>query len=169
VTGGSTGIGRAVAMELVQEGARVAVCARNAGRLHEAAERSPRRGRHQPGARHPADVTRAEDVEQLVARVVSHWSRLDILVNNAGRATPGRFGDLTDEAWPRHRRQAVQHDPHVPRRPVPSAGQRRRAHREHQFRLRQGARPHFFATSVNRASCLAFTKALQKRWPRMCW
>ena len=162
VTGGSTGIGRAIAMELVQEGARVAVCARNAGRLHEAAEAIAAKGGDTNRVLAiPADVTRAEDVEQLVARVVSHWGRLDILVNNAGRATPGRFGDLTDEAWAddidvklfsmiRTCRAALPH--------LRASGDGRIVNINSVFGKEPD--PTFFATSVNRASCLAFTKAL---------
>src|SRR5438874_6029336 len=101
VTGGSTGIGYAIARELVQEGAKVAICARDAARLHAAAEQIVTDADNDTSRvlAVPADVTREEDVEQLVARVVEHFGALHILVNNAGRATPGRFADLTDDAW----------------------------------------------------------------------
>ncbi len=80
VTGGSTGIGRAVALQFAEAGARVVATGRHEGPLREAA------------AGHPAigwfvgDVARAEDARATVEEVRRRHGRLDILVNNAGIA-----------------------------------------------------------------------------------
>ena len=77
VTGGSSGIGRAVAASLASAGARVAVTGRHESRLHEAARAT--------GA-HPirADVSVEADVMRTYEEVLRHYGDLDILVNNAG-------------------------------------------------------------------------------------
>lgn len=77
VTGGSSGIGRAVAESLTAAGARVAITARGKDRLMETAKAI--------GA-HPihADVSKEADVERTYAEVMAKFGGLDILVNNAG-------------------------------------------------------------------------------------
>ncbi len=78
VTGGSSGIGRAAALGLAAEGAKVLVTARHAGPLDETV------------AAHPniaglvADVASPEDALRTVTRAVERWGRLDVLINNAG-------------------------------------------------------------------------------------
>jgi 3-oxoacyl-[acyl-carrier protein] reductase len=86
VTGGSAGIGRAIAQSLAQSGARVAITGRNQGRLAEAAKGL--------GA-HPiqADVAKEADVERTYREVLQQFGDLDILVNNAGS---GVFKNLVD-------------------------------------------------------------------------
>ena len=99
VTGGSKGIGLAVAAELLAEGASVAVCARTSDELRTAARGLRDRF---PGAvivEQQADVTDAAQVDDLMAHVVDRLGGLDILVNNAGGAHPGNFETLTDADW----------------------------------------------------------------------
>jgi NADP-dependent 3-hydroxy acid dehydrogenase YdfG len=88
VTGGSAGIGRAVAAQLASAGATVVTCARDEDRLRAAAEPWP--GHIEPI---PCDLTDPRQREELVAQVVERHGRLDALVNNAGQ---GRVGLLTD-------------------------------------------------------------------------
>ncbi len=95
VTGGSKGIGRAVALGFVREGARVLICARG----KEALEEVVREGGEGQVVALQADLTRAEDIRRVVARCTEVWGRVDILVNNAGSARPGDFLSLSDEAW----------------------------------------------------------------------
>lgn len=86
VTGGSLGIGRAVAQALAGEGVRVAIVARSAGPLEQAArEITGETGVDVLAV--PADVSSTEQVEAAVEKVVGHFGRLDILVN--GAAHPG--------------------------------------------------------------------------------
>src|SRR5687768_7730207 len=77
VTGGSSGIGYAIAKTLIEAGARVAITGRNAERLDEAAKRLqalPVR----------ADVTIEQDTQRACGEVLQNFGHLDVLVNNAG-------------------------------------------------------------------------------------
>ncbi|NUT54971.1 MAG: SDR family NAD(P)-dependent oxidoreductase, partial [Thermoleophilia bacterium] len=93
VTGGSKGLGEAIARELVAEGARVAICSRHEDEVRATAAAV--------GAEHAqaADVTDPDQVRDLVARSAEALGRIDFLVNNAGAAHPGTFETLTDENW----------------------------------------------------------------------
>jgi NAD(P)-dependent dehydrogenase (short-subunit alcohol dehydrogenase family) len=92
VTGGSSGIGRAAALVFAARGAKVVIAARDAGRAEEVV--------HQIGAAGgdavfvQTDVSKAADVEALIARVVHAYGRLDCAFNNA--ATEGAFRDTAD-------------------------------------------------------------------------
>lgn len=82
ITGASSGIGRALAVELGRRGASVALLARRAEELQKvAAEVEEAGGR---ALTLPADVRDAAEVEASVARVLSEWGRVDVLVANAG-------------------------------------------------------------------------------------
>ncbi len=80
VTGGSTGIGRVIAHQLADAGAKVIITGRHEDTLKEAAGHSPRISWV------VADIGRTEDVERSLAEVRQRHGRLDILVNNAGVA-----------------------------------------------------------------------------------
>src|SRR5438874_11481541 len=97
VTGGSKGLGRAIAGELAAEGADVAICARHEDELAAAAEELRRIGR--TVYEQVADVTDPEQVRDFVARSAEALGGIDILVNNAGGAHPGNFDTLTDDDW----------------------------------------------------------------------
>jgi len=98
VTGGSRGIGRAVAERLCREGAHVAVCARNRDSLAEA-----QRALEAVGAGRvltvEADLTEPTAGGRVVDAAVAAWGRIDILVNNAGAARGLPFDELTHERW----------------------------------------------------------------------
>jgi NAD(P)-dependent dehydrogenase (short-subunit alcohol dehydrogenase family) len=97
VTGGSDGLGAAVALRLVREGARVALCARGAERLEATAS-----GLREAGGEVLArvtDVTRPDEVERFVDAAVERWGRVDGLVNNAGTAAARPFPEVEDAAW----------------------------------------------------------------------
>ena len=95
VTGGSRGIGRAVALVLAREGAAVTIAARDAERLETAAEEL---GREAGGRVIPirADVDRRDDVEALGAAVEARFGRIDILVNCAGTHRRGTVDDAAE-------------------------------------------------------------------------
>src|SRR5512134_4186826 len=82
VTGGSRGIGKAIARALAHEGAKVALCARNADAIRKAADEISPGGGRVLGFR--ADVTDKADVRNLVQAIVARWGQIHILVNNAG-------------------------------------------------------------------------------------
>jgi NAD(P)-dependent dehydrogenase (short-subunit alcohol dehydrogenase family) len=97
VTAASKGIGRAIAEEFAREGADVAICARGKPDLDEAVSALREHGVEALGI--PADVTRADDVENVVRATIDGLGRIDVLVNNAGDAWFGRSVETTDEEW----------------------------------------------------------------------
>jgi NAD(P)-dependent dehydrogenase (short-subunit alcohol dehydrogenase family) len=96
VTGGSTGLGRALCSGLLAEGARVAFCGRDADSLAQAA-----RALDAPDhvAAVAADVSDPADLERFVATALERWGRIDGVVNNAGRSAAQRVEDLDDATW----------------------------------------------------------------------
>ena len=104
VTGGGSGIGRAVALAFAAEGARVVVAGRRAEPLKETVALIEQRGGEALAA--PADVSRAGDAEALVAAAVDHFGSLDVAVNNAGVFRGGvPLADLPEADW--HEQLAV--------------------------------------------------------------
>jgi len=98
VTGGSEGIGMAVARKLAQEGVRVAICARTEATLRETAtEITKATGVEVIPI--PADLRALAGCQGFVAEGAARLGRVDILVNNAGASAFGPFVDLPDEAF----------------------------------------------------------------------
>ncbi len=97
VTGGSDGLGRALCRSLVEEGAAVAVLARDADRLEEAVGELVAAGGDAQGVR--GDVTVPDDLARLVAAATGRWGRIDGVVNNAGRSASSRVEDVDDQLW----------------------------------------------------------------------
>jgi 3-oxoacyl-[acyl-carrier protein] reductase len=97
VTGGSRGIGAAVAQALASAGAAVAVCARNGEAAAATAAAIAGQGGQAFGV--AADVSRAADAERIVAACAERFGRLDILVNNAGITRDGLVLRMKDEDW----------------------------------------------------------------------
>ena len=97
ITGGTDGLGAALADRLVEEGARVAVCGRDPGRLAATEQRLGDAGGDVLAVR--ADVTQPADLQRFVDAAVGRWGRLDGLVNNAGKSSGGRIDQVTDEDW----------------------------------------------------------------------
>ena len=98
VTGGSRGIGRASALALAAEGARVAIAARDPGALADATAEIERESGRAPLALH-CDATDPGDVERMVAAVGSELGGLDVLVNSLGAAKGGSFVELSEGDW----------------------------------------------------------------------
>jgi 3-oxoacyl-[acyl-carrier protein] reductase len=98
VTGGTRGIGRAIATRLLDEGARVAICGTRQKSVDDALEfLLPKE--HVFGM--VADVSNLEDVQRFFGAVVQRFGAVHILVNNAGAGIFGSVGDLTPEEWQR--------------------------------------------------------------------
>lgn len=102
VTGASSGIGKACALALLQQGWQVALVGRRAEALQAAVAQA---GVHSANALAvPADVSKDEDVTQLFKTVVAKFGRVDLLFNNAGISIPHTLpGDMAADTW----RQAV--------------------------------------------------------------
>jgi 3-oxoacyl-[acyl-carrier protein] reductase len=98
VTGASKGMGRACALGLAAEGARVAMCARNEGDLKTAVD-EVKAATKADVVGVAADVTKAEQVRSLVARVKEVLGSPDILIANCGGPPRGYFDEFGDDAW----------------------------------------------------------------------
>lgn len=97
VTGGSLGLGKAVAARLAQEGASVVIAARGRELLEQVAADMRAAGGRVTAVQ--ADVSSAADCARLVEETTRAFGRLDVLVNNAGTSARGQFESVTDEAW----------------------------------------------------------------------
>ena len=96
ITGSGTGIGRASALALMNDGWSVALAGRRKDMLEETA--SMKKAGHALVV--PTDVTQPAQVDNLFAQVREKFGRIDMLFNNAGGGTPTtNFGDFTYEMW----------------------------------------------------------------------
>ncbi len=163
VTGATEGIGRATALRLAQEGAKVAICARGQEKLDKTAAELKKTGAEVLAV--SADMSKTADIERFMKAVIDRFGRIDILVNNAGTSARGKFLEIEDKTWSsdielkvfgaiRCTRLAV---PHMKKNgggsivniTISSAKQ-------------PGAES--YPTSVSRAAGLALTKALSKEF-----
>jgi len=96
ITGGSDGVGKAAAMAMAREGAKVALAARRVSLLNEAvAEITDHTGGEIIGI--STDVGDEESVQRLINEVVAKWGGIDILVNNAGTSSAVRLEEMSNE------------------------------------------------------------------------
>jgi 3-oxoacyl-[acyl-carrier protein] reductase len=161
VTGGSKGLGKAIAAELLAEGAAVAICSRNPAELEQTAAELRQQAAGATLIATACDVTDAAEVTAFVEASAAALGGLDILVNNAGGAKPGQFATLTDADWHadievklfsqiRCIRASL---PHLRRSPAARVININALYARYPD-------PAFLASSVNRASCLSLSKAL---------
>jgi len=98
VSGGSRGIGRAIAAAFAREGAQTVLAASNPATLAEGAKAVVAGGGPAP-LTIAGDLRKLEACEQVFAKVNETFKRCDVLVNNAGATRGGNFFELADDAW----------------------------------------------------------------------
>ncbi|MBO0806687.1 MAG: 3-oxoacyl-ACP reductase FabG [Actinobacteria bacterium] len=97
VTGGTSGIGLAVAERLASQNHKVFICSRHSESVTATVAGLRDRGFDAAGA--PSDVRRPAEVANLVGAAVEQYGQVDVLVNNAGRSGGGVTADINDETW----------------------------------------------------------------------
>ena len=97
VTGGGTGIGKAVALEFVKEGAKVAITGRRLNKLQEAVNAMRKSGGEAIAI--TGDISKPADVDRIVKTTVDTFKRLDILVNCAGVLFSAELAHHTEKIW----------------------------------------------------------------------
>jgi 3-oxoacyl-[acyl-carrier protein] reductase len=163
ITGATEGIGRATALMLAQEGAKVAICSRRAEVVAKTVEELKRAGGDVFGM--AADMSKAADIERFIDAAVKHFRRLDILVNNAGTSRRGAFLELDDAAWSADLELKVFGAIRCTRLAVPhmrKQGGGRIINVTNIGAKQPGAES--MPTSISRAAGLALTKALSKEY-----
>ena len=163
VTGASLGLGKAIATRLAQEGASVAIAARDQERLERVAQELRDAGGRVVAIQ--ADVSSVADCTRLVRETVAAFGRLDILVNNAGISSRGKLEALTDEAWQADFDVKLFAAIRLARLAIPHMKQQRWGRIVNVTNIgakqpRAGSMP----TSVTRAAGLALTKAMSKEF-----
>jgi 3-oxoacyl-[acyl-carrier protein] reductase len=163
VTGGSKGLGKAIAAELMAEGASVVICSRHAAELDETAAELTKNAADGAGTVSAlgCDVTDPDQVISFTGDATAVLGGLDILVNNAGGARPGQFGTLTDDDWHADIEVKLLAQIRCTRAALPAL---RRSPAARVININavyaRYPDPVFLASSVNRASCLSLSKAL---------
>jgi 3-oxoacyl-[acyl-carrier protein] reductase len=97
VPASSGGLGRAVALALGREGAKVAMCSRDEAAINAAADEVREAGAEVLAL--TVDVTKAADIDRLVAATIAEFGGVDILVTNAGGPPAGTFDRFNDDDW----------------------------------------------------------------------
>ena len=164
VTGGSKGIGKAIAGELMAEGVAVTICSRHPAEVDAAAAELLKQVPTAAGgsvAAMACDVTDPAQVAGFIQAAAAAMGGIDILVNNAGAARPGQFATLTDDDWQADTETKLFSQIRCTRAALPHLRQSR-APRIININAVYGRYPDpsFLASSVNRASCLSLAKAL---------
>ncbi len=163
VTGGSQGIGKAIALKLAQEGASVVIAARGRELLDQVAQEIRAAG----GTVHAvqADVSHDAQCKMLIEECVKTFGRLDILINNAGTSATGEFESVTDEAWQADFDLKLFAAIRLARLAIPGMKANRwgRIINVTNIGAKQ-PRAKSMPTTVTRAAGLAFTKALSKEF-----
>jgi NAD(P)-dependent dehydrogenase (short-subunit alcohol dehydrogenase family) len=155
ITGGTEGLGLALAQSLIAEGAKVAICGRRADKVAEAAALlGPKALAIQ------TDVTVTEQLDAFFDQAVAAFGRLDGVVNNAGRSAATPLLDSTDEEWREDYELKVIAAVHLIRRAIPELIKHRGAVLN--ILAVKGKAPDAGSTptAASRAAGLAMTKAL---------
>ena len=160
VTGGSKGLGLAVATRFAASGASVAIVARTAESLEEAVTAIKQAGgTHVLGVR--ADVSKAADIQRAYDEAMQAFGKVDIIVNNAGTSRAMPFEKVTDEVLHDDLELKLFAALRLIRLVVPQMKERRWGRVINVLNIGAKApRPNSMPTSVSRAAGMAMTKAL---------
>lgn len=163
VTGGTEGIGKATALTLAREGAKVAICARGQPLLDAVAAEITKAGGEVLAL--SSDMSKAADCERFINEVVKRFGGVDILVNNAGTSKRGKFLELTDDEWAADLELKVFGAVRCSRLAIPHM-KKRGGGRIINITISSAKQPgaESYPTSVSRAAGLAITKALSKEF-----
>jgi len=99
VTGGSKGLGLAIAEEYAKSGADVTILARDQGTLNEAKARIQAGAPGRKVAAISCDVSKAADIRRTYDQIIPEFGKIDIFVNNAGTSRTMAFENISDETW----------------------------------------------------------------------
>jgi NAD(P)-dependent dehydrogenase (short-subunit alcohol dehydrogenase family) len=160
VTGGTDGLGLALAERLVDEGAAVAICGRRPDPLAAAAKVLEAKGGDVLALQ--ADVERAEEIQHFVDGAVARWGRIDGIVHNAGRSAAGPLESTDDATWEGDLQLKLMGAVRLTRMALPQLRQSRGAAL---FTLAMAAKAPGAASTpsaVSRAAGMALMKALSK-------
>jgi len=97
ITGGNRGIGKGISLRLAEEGAKIAIVARDETAAKNVMEEIQKYGQECIFIK--TDVSNKKEVDKMVERVINKFSKIDILVNNAGVVIRSPFLELTEEIW----------------------------------------------------------------------
>jgi NAD(P)-dependent dehydrogenase (short-subunit alcohol dehydrogenase family) len=161
ITGGTDGLGLALAEVLVAEGAHVAVCGRDAGRAQAVEERLQAAGGDVLAV--AADVSVAAELERFVQLALERWGRIDGVVNNAGRSSANGIEATPDAEWLADYELKVMAAVRLVRLSLPHLRASERASVVNVLNIGSKAPgANSFPTSASRAAGLAITKSLSK-------
>jgi NAD(P)-dependent dehydrogenase (short-subunit alcohol dehydrogenase family) len=155
ITGGSDGLGLALAQRLVLEGAQVAVCGRDPERLALA-----QNGLGADALCFRADVTQANELDNFIDATLERFGRLDGAVNNAGKAEASSIADSSDRQWRDDYELKVIAALHVSRRVLGALSENKGAIVNVLAIAARTPVANSTPTAVSRAAGLAMTKAL---------
>lgn len=99
VMAGSKGLGKATALEFAAEGAKVVIGSRNEAELKQAVAEIKEKTGNPDVSYQACDVTKGDDIKELVAFAAEKNGGVDVLINNAGGPPAGGFDQFTDEDW----------------------------------------------------------------------
>lgn len=156
ITGGSAGLGKALAKVLVREGAKVAICARREDKLRAAAE--------EIGGdlfAQVADIAKPAEIANFVEAAAQRFGAIDGVANNAGSSFAAKFQDLSDDDWETDLNLKVLGAIRVSRAALPHLKRSNDAAIVNVLNATAKApRPGSFPSSLSRAAGLALTKGM---------
>ena len=160
ITGGSKGIGLAIATRFAASGAEVAIIARGREALADAAKAIGANNRARIAAVR-ADVAIGADIQRAYDEAMKLFGKIDIVVNNAGTSRTGAFEEITDEVWREDFDQKLFAAIRLTRLVWPQMKERRWGRVINTLNIGAKApRPRSAPTSITRAAGLALTKVL---------